>query len=65
MLDAPNPLAQRGQALALAGAEARVGETKSKTLLNMARAQAVGGAGVPPMPGAPMPPSAPPIRVRQ
>jgi hypothetical protein len=49
----PNPMAQQAQQIELAGAKAKVEETQSKTMLNMAKAQE---AGVPEMP-APMQPA--------
>jgi hypothetical protein len=69
MLDAPDPLADRSRALALEGAAAKVGETQSKTLLNVARARAEAPAMPPDAPAMmamnapvapiPMPPGAP------
>jgi hypothetical protein len=77
MLEAPDPLADRSRALALEGAAAKVGETQSKTLLNVARARAEApamppdapamiapntpGAPIPMPPGAPMPSGPTPV----
>ncbi len=46
----PDPMQQQMHQIAMAGEDAKVGETKSKTMLNLAKAQA---EGMPEMPGQP------------
>ncbi len=46
----PDPMQQQMHQIAMAGEDAKVGETKSKTVLNLAKAQA---EGMPEMPGQP------------